>query len=83
MSNDDMAIILKKFKFKQVKLAKLITICIKTPDMNMFLSALFEACFKCTGVKVKPTTIHSNCTGKLKTGIIAATRGDVQVSTQN
>ena len=50
--------------------------------MNIFLWALFEACFKCTGVKVKPITIHSDCAGQLKTRIIAATRGDVQVSTQ-
>ena len=49
--------------------------------MDIFLSDLFEACFKCTGVKVKPTMIHSNCAGQAKTGINAATRGDGQVIT--
>ena len=59
MSNDDMAIMPKKFKMKGVKLAKLIATRIKTPDVELFLSDFSEACFKCTGVKVKPTMIHS------------------------
>ena len=64
-----------------MKLAKLIATCIRAPDVEIFLSDLFEACFKCTGVKVKPTMIHSNCAGQAKTGITAATRGDGQVIT--
>ena len=82
MSNDDMAMMPKKFKMKGVKLAELIATSIKAPDVELFLSALFETCFKCTGVKVKPTIIHFDCAVQLKTGIISAMCGDGQVSTQ-
>ena len=81
MSNDAMAMMPKKFKIKLVKLSQLIETRIKAPDVELFLSALFEAFFKCTGVKVKPTMIHSDCAGQLETVIIVATRGDGQVST--
>ena len=65
-----------------MKLAKLIATHIKASDVEIFLSDFFEAYFKCTGVKVKPTMIKYDCAGQLKTGIIATTRGDVLVSTQ-
>ena len=64
-----------------MKLAELIATRIKAPDVELFMSDFFEACFKCTGVKVKPSMIHSYCVGQLKTGIIAATRGYGQVRT--
>ena len=82
MSNDDMDIMPKKFKMKIVKLAKLIETCSKAPDVEIFLLALFEACFEFTGVKVKPTMIQFDRAGQLKTGIIAGTRGYGKVSTQ-
>ena len=67
MTNDDMAMVLKKFKIKGMKLSTLIATRIKAPDVELFLSALFKACFTCTGVKVKPTMIHYDCAGQLKT----------------
>ena len=82
MRNDDMAMMPKKFKLKGVKISELIATRIKAPDVELFLSDFFEACFKCPGGKVKPTIIHADCEGQLKTGIIAATRGDGQVITQ-
>ena len=43
MSNDDMSMIPKNFKLKGVNLAELISNSIKAPDVELFLSALFEA----------------------------------------
>ena len=82
MNNYDMAMMPKKFKMKGVNFSELIATHIKAPDVEIFLSALFKSCLKCTGVKINPIIIHSDCAGQLKTGIIAATRGDRQVSTQ-
>ena len=43
MSNDDMSMIPKNFKLKGVNLAELISNSIKAPDVELLLSALFEA----------------------------------------
>ena len=82
ISAGDIAIMPKKFKMKGVKIAALIATKFKAPDMLRFFNKFFDNCTECTGEKIKPLLIHTDCAGQLKTGIIMATRSDGQVTTQ-
>ena len=82
ISAGDIAIMPKKFKMKGVKIAALIATKFKAPDVLRFLNKFFDNCTECTGEKIKPLLIHTDCAGQLKTGIIMATRSDGQVTTQ-
>lgn len=82
LRKEDIEVMPKKFKMKGISLSDAMQTRNRACDISSYLSALFEDCWKSTGIKCSPLLVHTDLAPQLKTGVLEAANDEGQVTTQ-